>query len=370
MKYYCIAGEASGDLHGSNLIRQLKLQDAQAEVHGWGGNRMEQAGMRLDMHYRDIAFMGFWEVVTHLPSITRGFRQCKSSIQSFQPDALILIDYPGFNLRMARWAHDQGLKVIYYISPQLWAWHQSRVKQIRKYVDKMIVILPFEEEFYAKHGVEVVYVGHPLLDALERLEPEPDFRHRHELDPDKPIVALLPGSRKQEVQLLLPVMAKVADHFHDYQFVVAAVNMLDASVYDSAIGKHPVSKVEEATYQLLLHAHAALVTSGTATLETALIGVPEVVCYKGGALSFWIGKRLVKVPFISLVNLIMEREVVIERIQKDVTSKKIAQELERILDGWDREGMISAYGKLRDRLGGPGASERAAGTIIDFLKTH
>lgn len=326
---------------------------------------MVQAGAEIVKDYKTLAFMGFVEVALNIRTILGNFKACKQDILAFQPDVLILIDYPGFNLRMAKWAHQQGIQVFYYISPQLWAWHSSRVKQVQAYVDRMYVILPFEEDFYRQNKVEVDFVGHPLLDALDKLEVDPAFRERHQLT-DQPIIAVLPGSRQQEISRKLPVMTAVAPQFPSHQFVVAGVSSQDESVYQQySRGDAPV--ILDDTYQLLLHSEAALVTSGTATLETALLGVPEVVCYKGGALSYQIGKRLVNVDYISLVNLIMEQELVTELIQGEMNPKRVAEELTRILQPDQAQHLKEQYQVLRDKLGGVGASQRAAQLMVKKL---
>ena len=318
MKYYLIAGEASGDLHGSNLIRQIKLRDPEAEFRGWGGDLMEEQGTELVKHYRDLAFMGFIEVVMNLSTILRNIKLCKKDLIDYQPDALILIDYPGFNLRIAEFAKKSGIRVFYYISPQVWAWKASRVKLIRRVVEKMFVILPFEADFYKKYDYEVEFVGHPLLDAIADYEstkqaPE-EFKLENELD-DRPIVAVLPGSRKQEISRMLPVMLEVRTHFPNHQFVVAGAPSQPKSFYDQWLAGTDVKLLQARTYDLLQQAKAALVTSGTATLETALFKVPEVVCYSGSAISYQIARRLVSIKYISLVNLIMDQEIVRELIQ-------------------------------------------------------
>lgn len=365
MKYYCIAGEASGDLHGSNLVKALLQEDEAAQIRGWGGPKMQAAGATIVKDYKELAFMGFVEVALNIRTILGNFKACKTDILAFAPDVLILIDYPGFNLRMAKWAHQQGIRVYYYISPQLWAWHSSRVKQVQAYVDRMFVILPFEEDFYRQYGVEVDFVGHPLLDALDAVEKEDGFIERHGLS-DQPIVAILPGSRKQEIQRKLPVMTAVAAQFPGYQFVIAGVSSQDAALYQQ-YSRADVPVIMDDTYQLLLHSSAALVTSGTATLETALLGVPEVVCYKGGALSYQIGKRLVNVDYISLVNLIMEQELVTELIQDAMNPKQVAAALQHILTTDHAAYLQEQYALLRAKLGGVGASQRAAALMVKKL---
>jgi lipid-A-disaccharide synthase len=369
MKYYIIAGEASGDLHGSNLIRQLKSQDAQADIRCWGGPLMEAAGGKVVKHYKDLAFMGFVEVLSNLRTIFRNLDFCKQDILEYQPDALILIDYPGFNLRIAKWAHGKHLKTIYYISPQVWAWKENRVKLIRAAVDKMLVILPFEKEFYHKWRYEVEYVGHPLVEVIDGYRaPDgaiPDF--------DKPIIALLPGSRKQEILKKLPVMLRVSQYFPDYQFVVAQAPGQEQDFYNDLLAPYPnVAAVSNQTYALLQKAHAACVTSGTATLETALFAVPEVVCYKGSAISYHIARRLIKVKYISLVNLIMDRPVVKELIQHELTPDNLRRELDSLLHNPDRRRQLARdYAGLKALLGQGGhASANAARSILRFLSSR
>jgi len=365
MRYYIIAGEASGDLHGSNLIKALKRQDPGADFRCWGGDLMEAAGATLAKHYKDLAFMGFVEVIRNLPVILRNLRFCKEDILRYQPDALILIDYPGFNLRIAKWAHALHLKVIYYISPQVWAWKESRVKGIKTSVDKMLVILPFEKDFYRKWDFPVEYVGHPLVEVVEeaRQKKEPPLGTR-------PIIALLPGSRHQEVALKLPVMLEVSTHFPDYQFIVAKAPSLDDSFYEECFRDFPdVNAIRGNTYGLLNQATAALVTSGTATLETALFGVPEVVCYKGNQISYEIARRLIRVKYISLVNLIMDKPVVKELIQEEMNVKNIRAELHRLLyDKAYRTRIQEDYALLKQILQqGGDASANAAASISRYL---
>jgi len=369
MKYYLIAGEASGDLHGSNLIQALVKEDPAASFRSWGGDLMEQAGSELVRHYRDLAFMGFVEVAQNIRTILGNLALCKEDILDWEPDVLILIDYPGFNLRIAKWARRQGIRIFYYISPQVWAWHKSRVKQIREFVDRMFVILPFEEAFFADHQVEVDFVGHPLLDVIPGYQPDPDFRSRHGLS-DKPIIALLPGSRQQEIKRMLKVMLAMPAHFPDHQFVVGGAPSIPESFYQGLIGQQEdeVHLAKNQTYNLLSHAEAALVTSGTATLETALFQVPEVVCYQGNSLSYWLARRLVDVPFISLVNLIVERELVKELIQYELTEKKLSRELSHILSEEGRARLQDGYRELRERLGQSGASEKAARLMVEKLR--
>lgn len=365
MKYYIIAGEASGDLHGSNLMKALRQKDPAAEFRFWGGDLMKAQGGTLVKHYRDLAFMGFLEVVMNLRTILNNIKFCKEDIQKNRPDVLILVDYPGFNLRIARFAKELGIKVVYYISPQLWAWKEGRVEIIKKYVDEMMVILPFEEDFYKKHGVHSHFVGHPLLDAISDLQDISieGFKSENGLN-EKEIIALLPGSRKQEVEKMLEIMLSVRPHFKEYQFVIAGAPSLPKEFYQKYVDDN-VHFVSNRTYDLLRCSKAALVTSGTATLETALLNIPEVVCYRGSKVSYAIAKRLVKnINYISLVNLIMDREVVKELIQNDLNTKNLADELHKILAGTKREQVLSDYELLRKKLGGKGASEHAADVIL------
>lgn len=370
MKYYIIAGEASGDLHGANLIASLKKKDPHAKIRAWGGNLMKKQGAMLVKHYRDLAFMGFVEVLLHLRTILKNLSFCKKDILKFKPDAIILIDYPGFNLKVAKFAHQHNIKVYYYISPQVWAWKKRRVHTIKKVVDKMLVILPFEKDFYDEYRVDAHYVGHPLLDELSRVKyiTKNNFIRQNNLDPKKEIIALLPGSRKQEVTRMLGVMLKVVDKFPDYQFVIGCAPSLPESFYNSLIGNENVSLVFNKTYQLLQVASAALVTSGTATLETALFYVPEVVCYKGNQISYLIAKNLIKVKYISLVNLIMNKPVLKELIQNDLTPENISEELKQLLTNHKRQRqLLDDYEELRCVLGNAGASSNAASIIFSDL---
>ena len=370
MKYYIIAGEASGDLHAANLMAAIRKKDAKAEFRAWGGDMMRKQGATLVKHYRHTAFMGFTEVAVNLRTILNNITECKKDLLSYQPDLVVLVDYPGFNLRIAKFAHQHHLKVCYYISPQVWAWKRQRVNKIKKYVNKMLVILPFEEPFYNKYGVNVAFVGHPLLDELAKMDSTPRniFVQRNNLSQKREIIALLPGSRKQEVERVLPVMLKVIPHFPQYEFVIAGVSSIDREVYDRLIKDTDVRWVENQTYSLLQNASAALVTSGTATLECALLAVPEVVCYKANNASYHIAKRLIKVPYISLVNLIMEREVVKELIQNDLTEENLSKELDSILrNPKHQRQLLEDLDALKDRLGNSGASEKAAEVILSML---
>jgi lipid-A-disaccharide synthase len=369
MKYYLIAGEASGDLHGSNLMKALKAKDANAEFRFWGGDLMQNLGGTLVKHYKDLAFMGFLEVAKNISTILKNIRFCKEDILKYKPDVLILIDYPGFNLRIAEFAKMKNLKVIYYISPQLWAWKEGRVEKIKNFVDEMLVILPFEKEFYLKHSVHSHFVGHPLLDAISGLTPIDieSFKIENNLN-NKEIIALLPGSRKQEVEKMLTLMTSVKSQFQNYQFVIAGAPSLGKKFYAHFVEKD-ISFVSNKTYDLLRCSSAALVTSGTATLETALLDVPEIVCYKTSTVSYEIGKRVVKnLKYISLVNLIMDKEIVTELIQNQLTTKNLVHHLKEILSGSKREKMMLDFELLREKLGGKGASENAAEIIIETIR--
>ena len=369
MKYYLIAGEASGDLHGTNLMSALKANDPQADLRYWGGDLMEAEGGVLAKHYRDLAFMGFVEVLFNLRTILKNIAFCKKDIETFQPDVIIFIDYPGFNLRIAKWAKQKGIPTHYYISPQIWAWKEGRIKEIKRDVDAMYVILPFEKEFYEKkHNFPVHFVGHPLIDAIAKRElVNPDtFRKENNLD-DRPIIALLPGSRKQEVSKMLEIMLSITEDFKDHQFVIAGAPSLEASFYAPFIKKNNVHLLLNKTYDLLSLSSAALVTSGTATLETALYKVPQVVCYKGNRISYEIAKRVIKLKYISLVNLILDKPVVTELIQTDLTSKRLKEELNHILDDYHRAVLFLEYYDLENDLGGKGASEKTAQLIIEAI---
>tara|TARA_B100000768_G_scaffold121388_1_gene112381 strand:- start:6744 stop:7856 length:1113 start_codon:yes stop_codon:yes gene_type:complete len=369
MRYYIIAGEASGDLHAANLMKALKKTDSKAKFRFWGGNLMKNVEDNLVKHYKDLAFMGFFEVVMNLRTIIINLRLCKADIKKYQPDCLIFIDYPGFNLRIAKWAKKEGLKTHYYISPQIWAWKESRIAAIKRDVDKMYVILPFEKGFYEdKHKMPVEFVGHPLIDAITNRMPvnEISFRQVNGLD-EKPIIALLPGSRKQEINKMLSVMLSIVKYFSGYQFVIAGAPSQDPEFYNSFVKNKNVYFVENATYDLLSVSYAALVTSGTATLETALFKVPEVVCYKTSRISYEIGKRLVKLKYISLVNLILDKEVVTELVQDEFNTKRLTKELKCILDIKKREKQFIAYHELETKLGGQGASQKVAELIYDSL---
>ncbi len=399
MKYYIISGEASGDLHGSNLMKELHKLDGSADFRCWGGDLMEAAGGKLVKHYRELAFMGFAEVIQNLGTIFKNISFCKKDIKAYQPDVLILVDYPGFNLRIARWARQQGLKIVYYISPQIWAWKESRIHSIKKNVDKMLVILPFEKDFYARWNFEAEYVGHPLVEVVDDYQRSQatgqwslvDGKYVRANEPmttdllttdllstdpitqevSKKIIALLPGSRQQEILKKLPIMLQVADQFTDYQFVLAKAPGLPAEFYESLVAPYKnVAAVSNKTYELLSKSAAALVTSGTATLETALFAVPEVVCYKGNKISYHIARKLIKIKYICLVNLIMDKEVVKELIQDELTVENLVRELNLLLyDEGKRISLQKDYKDLRTILSAGGhASANAARSIYAMLQ--
>ncbi|SDL84877.1 lipid-A-disaccharide synthase [Pedobacter sp. ok626] len=367
MRYYIVAGEASGDLHGANLMKALKVEDANAEFRFYGGDKMLAEGGVLDKHYAEMAFMGFTEVLLNLRTIFKNLKACKAAILAYKPDVLILIDFPGFNLKIAEFAKANGIKVCYYISPKVWAWNQKRVLKIKRIVDKLFCILPFEVDFYKSWGMEVDYVGNPLLDEIAQFTPDPEFRKKYQLEKD--VVALLPGSRKQEIERLLPDMLSVTQSFPDCHFVVAAAPSFDEAYYRQFIKTDNVTLVFAQTYNLLHVAKAAIVASGTATLETALFHVPQVVVYRGGAISVAIARALVKIRFISLVNLIMDRAVVKELIQNDCNTASITRVLKGILNGAERAQMLSDYKELSAKMGTAGASGRTAKLILNYLAT-
>lgn len=374
MKYYIIAGEASGDLHASNLVRELKKKDPEVEVRGWGGDLMRDAGVSIVRHYKDTAIMGFVNVLRKLGTLKANIRYCREDIRKWNPDVVILVDYAGFNLRIARFAKRIGLKVFYYISPKLWAWNTGRVKQIKRYVDRMYTIFPFETEFYRHYDYPVYYGGNPLVDAIAsrpcQEETFADFIHANGL-PDRPIIALLAGSRKQELKYVLPMMLRMVPYFPEYQFVIAGAPSMAAEDYAPYVKDVPVHIVYGETYRLVGQAKAALVTSGTATLETALLRTPQVVCYNGEAprLSYFLFKTVVKVKYISLVNLIYGGEAVKELMMQYLTEDNLRRELSRILtDASAREKMLNAYDEIIRRLGSPGASARFAGMMVEALR--
>lgn len=366
MKYYIIAGEASGDLHGSRLTAALKTNDPKAEIRAWGGDLMQKEGATIVKHIRELAIMGIVQVLLKLPQIFRNFSFCHKDILDFQPDAIVLIDYSGFNLRIAKWAKKKGFKVFYFISPQIWATRAGRVEKVKKYVDRMFCVLPFEKEFYAKYAYQADYVGHPLLDIIEDAQKDIDKSALSTIK--KPIIALLPGSRKQEIKAILSRMMTIVPDFPDYQFVVAVAPSVPIELYQSIIKEEKsVLLLQHQTYPLLSSAEAALVTSGTATLETALFKVPQVVCYKTGPLFYWIVRQIIKIPFISLVNIIMGRKIVVELIQGELNSKNLKIELTKILDDEQRKIIIDDYKKLSLKLGEKGAAQRTALLIKNAL---
>ncbi len=371
MKYYLIAGEASGDLHGSNLMRGLKHVDNHAQFRYFGGDFMQEQGGELVMHYRHGAFMGIWEVIKNLGTISKNLKLCKADIQNWKPDVVILIDYAGFNLKIAEFVKTIDIPIFYYISPKVWVWKESRVKKIKKLVDRMFVIFPFEVDFYAKHSYKAYFAGNPLIDAIEEKLPvlmdDKEFNNRYRLS-GKPVVALLPGSRRQEIDLCLPEMLKAIQNFPDYQFVIAGAPSIDASYYEPIIGDRKIPVVFNQTYDILRNSLAAIVTSGTATLETALLGTPQVVCYKTSPITYQIGRHIVKVKFFSLVNIIMDKEVVKELFQFELPTR-IAAELHLLLHNPEhRNEMINDYEELKRICGGAGASKRVAGIMTEELR--
>lgn len=373
LKVYIISGEASGDLHGSNLMKSLLRKQSDIQFRYWGGDHMASVQGEPVKHIKDLAFMGFLEVIMNLKTILGNIKFCKSDILAFKPDVLVLVDYPGFNLRIAEWAKKQGIKVHYYISPQIWAWKQNRGYKIKAHVDEMYCILPFEKEFYRKFEMDVHYVGHPLIDAIQQFQQsaisKDEFKQEFQLD-DRPIIALLPGSRKQEIKKKLPIMLAAASHFKEHQIVVAGAPNLPESFYQEIADVQQMHWISNRTYDLLNHTHMAMVTSGTATLETALFKVPQVVCYKGSKISFLIARRLIKVSYIALVNLIMDRAVVKELIQDELTANNIIQELEKLndSDSAERLKMLNAYDELIEKLGGGGASDQVADLILQKIQ--
>lgn len=372
MKYFIIAGEQSGDLHGSNLVKELLISDPESEIKCWGGDLMESAGATLLKHYKETNFMGFVTVIKNLDTLNKLLNLCKSQIADFCPDVVILIDYPGFNLRIARFAKKSGFRVFYFISPKLWAWNEKRVEKVKRFVDRMYIIFPFEAGFYKRHGIDAIYMGNPLLDETERkigsFTERKEIRRSLELG-EKPVVSLLAGSRTHEVQHILPVMLEVIRFFPSYQFVIAGVKSLPEALYRNIIRNTPVRLVFDRTYELLYISDAALVASGTATLETALFNVPQVVCFRADFFSILIAWMVIRVKYISLVNLILGYEAVRELIQYDLNSHNLKKELERVLPcGKGRDKMIEDYNRIREILGPSGASARVAKDIVASLK--
>lgn len=368
MKYYLIAGERSGDMHAANLMRGLAQQDPQATFRYYGGDAMRAVGGELVRHYQDMNFMGIWEVIKNLGKIKRFLRECQADLLAFQPDVLILVDYAGFNMRMAKFAKQNGLRTFYYISPKIWAWNTGRAQNIKRWVDKMFVIFPFEVDFYKQFHYQVDYVGNPLWDAIQQHHPLPDFKAKHQLD-ERPIVALLPGSRPQEVQKMLPMMLSVRAQFPQHQFVVAGVSNLSTQMYEIVQNTPDVKMILEETYDLLLHSEVAVVTSGTATLETALFNVPQVVGYRTSFLTYKLGRALIKVSYLSLVNLVMDKPVVKELIQSECNPQQLAEELRHIMTGGaKRAAVLADYAALRAKMGSAGASEKAAQLMWHYLQ--
>lgn len=367
MKYYIIAGEASGDLHGSRLVTQILQIDKDATIRAWGGDLMREAGATIIKDYKDLAFMGFIEVVAHLNTILKNISFCKKDIQAFQPDVIIFIDYPGFNLRIAKWSKKSGYKTAYYISPQIWAWKENRIHDIKASIDKMIVILPFEKKFYEKHQMTVDYVGHPLTEIINTTIIDSNTKKIS----NRPIIALLPGSRQQEIKKSLPIMLELVEYYPDYQFVIAQAPGQDASLYKSIIQDKDVLLIQNATYPILKQAKAALVTSGTATLETALFGVPQIVCYKANKISYFLAKKLIKVKYISLVNLILDKPAIPELIQQDFNATKLNETLNSILKNEDYQEKIQMhYAGLWELLAKDQVSYQAANIITLLAKTN
>ena len=368
MKYYIVAGERSGDLHGGNLVHALRKYDPAAELKGFGGDEMQRAGVVLSVHYRELAFMGFISLTTSLYKIFKFMSFCKRDVLAFKPDAVILIDYGGFNLKIARFAKSNGIPVLYYITPKVWAWYQSRAWKLKANVDRMFVILPFEKDFYKKYDFDVDYVGNPVVDAIKTHTLNPDFISKHGIAQDKKLVALLPGSRKIELKLIVPLMAEIAATNPNVQFVVASVSNLPGDLYNALKRKPNVKFVENETYDLLSYAHAAIVTSGTATLETALFKVPQVVVYKTNGLEYFIASSLVKVKYISLVNLIAGKEVIKELIQSNATPELLQTELHKLLNDAPCISSIKAeYEKLFHLLDTGSASDNTARLMTEHL---
>lgn len=365
MKYYIIAGEKSGDLHASNLIKALKKKDSEASFRVWGGDMMQEAGATIVTHYREMAFMGVWEVIKNLPRILGFIKKCKADILQDKPDVIILVDYAGFNMRIAKFAKKKGFRTFYYISPKIWAWNQGRAKNIKKYIDRMFVILPFEKDFYKKYDYQVDYVGNPLFDAINDFESQEEFYQINQLNPAQKIIALLPGSRKQEVLKILPVLLETSTRFPDYQFVIAGVNNLEEELYAEAKAQN-FHIIFNQTYDLLQHAHAAIVTSGTATLETALFEVPQVVAYKTSPLTAFLVSQLIKIDYVSLVNLIAAKEVVKELLQTKCTAETLTRELKLILHE-NREQIIKEYQDIKKQIKTEGVSKRTADLMWEYL---
>ncbi len=368
MKYYIISGEASGDLHSSKLIYNLNKLDPNAEFRGWGGDLMEKEGAILVKHYKELAFMGFWEVISHLHILLSNISLCKKDILQYCPDVIIYVDYPGFNLRIAKWAKKKGFKNHYYISPQVWAWKENRVKKMKRFLDALYVILPFEKSYFEeRHQFPVHFVGHPIMDQLQEYKKNNDFFEVNKLDSKKPIIALLPGSRLQEIKKILPLFIEVSACNKKYQFIIAGAPGIDVKVYNKFIKSSPLKIIYEQTYDLLDYSLAAIVTSGTATLETAIFNVPQIVCYRSSHLSYWIGKKVVNLKYISLVNLILEKEAVVELIQNECRFEKLDFQLKRLLKKNSHDKINQDYQLLKQKLGGIGASRNTANLIFNAV---
>lgn len=359
MKYYIIAGEASGDLHGSNLMNAIAKQDRAAQFRVWGGDKMQASGGEIVKHIKELAFMGFWEVFTNLFTILNNIKYCKQDIAEWQPDVVVLIDYPGFNFRLLPFLKSKNFKIVWYIAPQVWAWKENRTELLKKYVDKLLVILPFEVDFFKKWEMNAQFVGHPLLDVIEE-----KISHA----PEVKTIALLPGSRKQEIEKMLPLYIAASKHFPNHEFIVTGMSIHGTAYYEKYLSGSNCKLSMDATYEVLKKSNAALVTSGTATLETALLRVPQVVCYKGNFISYFIGRMLVKVPFISIVNLVCEKQVVKELIQYEANETQIVSELNKILQPDIRSLILKEYEMLWQKLGGTGASHHAAMAVVEMAK--
>lgn len=375
MRYYIIAGEASGDLHGSNLIKGIREIDSSAQIRCWGGDLMKEAGAELVKHYKEGAIMGFVEVVANLGKLAKNLNDCKNDIINYNPDVVVLIDYPGFNFRIAQFAKERGMRVFYYIAPKVWAWKENRVHKLKKYVDRLFIIFPFEIEYFKKWGIDAIYRGNPLLDSVDNHssadETKEDFQKRTGIGTAETTVALLAGSRRSEIKYLLPRMMQVADKYPNYRFLLACAPSMEREFYEGIVGKKcsNIKLLFGETYSILRHSDAAIINSGTASLEAALIGVPQVVCYGGNEISYQIAKRVVKLKYISLANLIMDKGLFKELIQHDCTPQKISQELDNLLNNSEyRAKMMSDYKNVRDVLGGKGASAKVARAMIEELE--
>ena len=367
MKYYVIAGEASGDLHGSNLIKEIYKLDSNAKIRAWGGDKMQNAGAKIVKHYKELSFMGFYEVLKNLNTIFKNIKFCKKDILNFKPDKIIFIDYPGFNMRIAKWAKKNKFNTIYYIAPQIWAWNEKRINNIRDNIDNLYVILPFEKKYFEqKHNFPVKFLGHPLLDSIEEYKKseKEDFFTKHKLDNKKEIISILPGSRKQEIKKILGIMLEVIENFPNYQFIIAGAPNINLNFYQDIIKNKNVFIIKNETYGLLSNSKASLVTSGTATLEASIFRIPQVVCYKTSFISYFLAKIFVKIKFISLVNLIMDEEIIKELIQSKCSKQNIIIELKKVLDLEKRYNLMSKYDKLISLLGSSGSSKRVAKDIV------